>query len=43
MEDPLGWIVGVGFGQAVGVFFLGDFGPAVEVEGDFDQRGVSDF
>ena len=42
VEYPLGRIIGVGFGQAVGVFFLCDFCPVVEVERDFDQRGVGD-
>jgi len=40
VEDPLGGIIGIGLGQSVWVFFFGDFGPVVEVEGDFDKSGV---
>ena len=43
VEDPLGGIIGVGLGETVGVVFLGNFGPVVEVEGDLDQGGVGDF
>ena len=32
MEQPLGGVVGIGFGQAVGVFFRGDLLPVGEVE-----------
>jgi hypothetical protein len=32
VKDPLGGVVGIGFREAVGVFFGGDFGPVVEVE-----------
>lgn len=43
MEYPLGGIVGVGFGQAVGIFFFGDLGPVVEIKGNFDQGGIGHF
>ena len=33
VEDPLGGVVGVGFGQAIGVLVFGDLGPVFEVEG----------
>ena len=42
VEQPLGRVVAVRLGQAVGIFLGGDFLPVVEVEGDFDQRGVGD-
>ena len=42
MKEPLGRVVGVGLGQAIGVLFLGGFGPVGEVEGNFDQGGVGD-
>ena len=40
VEDPLSGIIGVGAGEPVGISFVGDLGPVVEVEGHFDQRGV---
>ena len=40
VKDPLGGIVGVGTGEAVGVPFAGDSGPMFEVEGDLDQRRI---
>ena len=40
VEDPLSRIVGVGLGETVGVFFVGDFGPVIEVERNFEQGGV---
>ena len=42
VEDPLCGVVGIGFGETVGVAFGGDLGPVVEVEGDFDESGVGD-
>ena len=42
LEEPLGGVVAVGFGEAVRVFLGGDLLPAFEVEGDLDQRGVRD-
>ena len=32
MKEPLGWVVGVGLGQTIGIFFLSDLGPVGEVE-----------
>ena len=42
LEEPLRRVVRVGIGQAVGVLFVGDFLPVVEVEGDFRKRCISD-
>ena len=42
MKDPLSRVVRIGLGQTVRVFFLGELGPVVEIEGDFDQCGVGD-
>ena len=42
LEEPLGGVVAVGFGEAVGVFLGGDLLPAFEVEGDLDERSVRD-
>ena len=42
VEEPLRRVVAVRLGQAVGVFFGGDFLPVGEVEGDFDQSRVGD-
>ena len=42
LEEPLGRVVAVGFGEAVGVLLGGDVLPAFEVEGNLDERGVSD-
>ncbi len=42
LEEPLGRVVAVGFGEAVRVFLGGDLLPAFEVERDFDERGVGD-
>ena len=40
MKDPLRWVVGVGPGQAVGIF---SWATCVqEVEGDFDQGSICD-
>jgi len=36
VEEPLGGVVGVGFGEAVGVLLGGDSLPALQIEGDFD-------
>ncbi|ERS84085.1 hypothetical protein Q672_19450 [Marinobacter sp. EVN1] len=41
MEDPLGGVVSVGFGQTVGVFVFADFLPITYIEGDFYQCGIS--
>jgi hypothetical protein len=35
VEDPLGGVVGVGLGEAVGILLGSDLLPVVEVEGDF--------
>ena len=43
VKDPLGGIVGVRAGEAVGVLLLGNFLPVVEVEGGFGEGGVGDF
>ena len=43
MENPLGRVVAKGFGQAVGIALGRDFLPALQVEGDFDQRSIRDF
>jgi hypothetical protein len=40
VENPLGWVVGIGEREAGGVFFFGCLCPVVEVEGDFDQSGA---
>ena len=42
-EDPLSGIVGIGFREAVGVLIGSDLLPVIEVEGNFDEGGISDF
>src|SRR5690606_14945556 len=34
LEEPLGGVLGVRFGKAVGVLFLGNLGPVSEIEWD---------
>lgn len=42
VEDPLGGVVGIRLGEAVGVLVDRNLLPMIEVEGDLDERGVGD-
>ena len=42
VEDPLRWVVGVGLRQSVRIRSIRYAAPVIEVEGNFDQRGVGD-
>ena len=43
VEYPLSGVVGIGLGEAVGVFFFGYLRPVAKIKGDFDQSGVGNF
>ena len=40
VEEPLGGVVGLGFGKTVGVFLSGDLLPVFEVERDFHESCI---